>query len=286
MVDDKDAAASEVAVFLKLPAHTNIVSYRCVASVNGKLALVLEYCAGESLEKALAGASDADWPRLRQAKVASGIASGVAYLHKNKIVHRDLAARNVLLTGDSVARVTDFGMSIKSEALDAAKTTSAFGATAWMAPEQLIKDDAGQYTFSFKSDVYSFGVVMYELFERQEPWSHCFSRDQIVAKLLAGETLPLDDDKYPEVVLSIVELCFGAANQRPDMETVAGMLFKAHETAVKKSQRGGPAKKPSARSTPVDYFDEHAHAVEADPAAGYFDPNVHAAADDDNDASE
>jgi hypothetical protein len=218
----------EVALLQKLKPHTNVVSYRGFATVKGRPALVLEFCDGGALWAALEDASDDEWPTERQLKVASGIAAGVAYLHDNGIVHRDLAARNVLLTDQSVARVTDFGMSIASAARDASKTSSAFGATAWMAPEQLSKDETGQYSFSTKSDVYSFGVVMFELFERKVPWSECKSHAEIVKALEDGKTLRVNDRKYPHGVLSIVKLCWSAAKKRPDMETVAGLLGESH----------------------------------------------------------
>jgi hypothetical protein len=228
---------NEVAVLHKVATHSHIVAYRGFAIVKGRPALVLELCEGGSLLSALTSARDSDWPEERQLKVANGIAAGVAYLHRNGIIHRDLAARNVLLTGNDVARLTDFGLSVKSSARDEMKTSSPAGAVSWMAPEQLIKDDKGQYTFSTKSDVYSFGVVLFELFERKAPWSECESRAEIVNKLQSGETLTTDDSKYPGGVLAIVKLCWSEAAQRETMSAVAKLLDKLHDGAVKNSKR-------------------------------------------------
>jgi serine/threonine protein kinase len=228
---------AEVMTLQKIKPHANVVSYRGFSTYKGQPALVLEYCEGGSLWDALADAEDDDWPTDRQLKVASGIAAGVAYLHDNNIIHRDLAARNVLLTEQSVARVTDFGLSATSDALDKMKVSSLAGAAAWMAPEQLIKDENGDYAFSKKSDVYSFGVVLFELFERVPPWCECKSHAEIVKKLANGERLTTDDDKYADGVLSIVNRCWAVAKKRPDMEVVAGLLIASYELVLKKNSR-------------------------------------------------
>jgi serine/threonine protein kinase len=228
---------NEVAVLKKIGTHNHIVAFRGFTTVNGQPALVLKFYDAGSLLSKLTNARNADWPKERQLKVASGIAAGVAYLHRNGIIHRDLAARNVLLTSDDVARVTDFGLSLKSSALEM-KASSPAGAVSWMAPEQLIKDDKGQYTFSTKSDVYSFGVVLFELFERKAPWSECESRAEIVNKLQSGETLKTNDRKYPSDVIAIVQMCWSAAKKRPEMEMVAGLLDKSVNNSKRLPQSG------------------------------------------------
>ncbi len=60
------------------------------------------------------------------------------YLEKRRVVHRDLAARNVLISEEGVAKVADFGLAWREEAV----TAEASGKLPikWTAPEALKKN--------------------------------------------------------------------------------------------------------------------------------------------------
>lgn len=66
----------------------------------------------------------------------SDVCEGMEYLESKKLVHRDLAARNVLVSDDSVAKVSDFGLTkVDSKVSDNAKLP-----VKWTAPEALKKE--------------------------------------------------------------------------------------------------------------------------------------------------
>lgn len=68
--------------------------------------------------------------------VCSDVCEGMEYLESKKLVHRDLAARNVLVSGDNVAKVSDFGLTkVDSKVYDNAKLP-----IKWTAPEALKKE--------------------------------------------------------------------------------------------------------------------------------------------------
>lgn len=66
----------------------------------------------------------------------SDVCEGMEYLESKKLVHRDLAARNVLVSGENVVKVSDFGLTkVDSKVSDNAKLP-----VKWTAPEALKKE--------------------------------------------------------------------------------------------------------------------------------------------------
>ena len=68
----------------------------------------------------------------------SQIAGGLAFLHSQRIVHRDIKPANILISetsGQSVAKITDFGLSKFLTPEDTSLMTSNVGTAAFMAPE-------------------------------------------------------------------------------------------------------------------------------------------------------
>ncbi|KAF3834817.1 hypothetical protein F7725_027375 [Dissostichus mawsoni] len=68
---------------------------------------------------------------------ALDVCEGMEYLESKKLIHRDLAARNVLVSDDSVAKVSDFGL---TKVVSKAKSDNAKLPVKWTAPEALKKE--------------------------------------------------------------------------------------------------------------------------------------------------
>jgi serine/threonine protein kinase len=153
----------EIRLMIELPPHPNVVHLFGVSLDGQQPIIVLEYCAGGSLDKLLfqTNITLSDEQKMR---LVRGIAAGMLHLHKHNIVHRDLAARNILLTASGDPKISDFGMSRILEKDDEGKTNSTIGPVCWMAPESL-----AYRNYSKKSDVWTFGIVVYEIVAQREP---------------------------------------------------------------------------------------------------------------------
>jgi len=145
-----------------------------------QLYIIQEFCDGGSLYDAIRARrfwnSGDNSPRLQQAlTIASHVAAGCAYIHNKNIIHGDLKPDNVLLKlapgqGEAewpgcVAKVADFGMSMKIQGNQTHVSGVHHGTPLYIAPEILADGKASK-----AADVYSFGVIMWELYHGRSAW--------------------------------------------------------------------------------------------------------------------
>ncbi|XP_066362654.1 cysteine-rich receptor-like protein kinase 44 [Miscanthus floridulus] len=97
--------------------------------------LCFEYLPNGSLEKYINDASGGlEWNK--RYKIIKGICEGLQYLHENNIVHLDLKPANILLNGNMVPKISDFGLSRCFEEMQSRTVTSTLiGSMGYLAPE-------------------------------------------------------------------------------------------------------------------------------------------------------
>ncbi len=136
---------------------------------DGRLYIVLEYVDGEPLSRALRRwASGGVLPAPASvAAVIGGLAEALAHVHAQGLVHRDVKPANVIITARDEVKLIDFGIA-KEQFLgpDSATTQGRrLGTLAYMAPEQLRREDVDGRT-----DVFALGVVAFELLTLRWAW--------------------------------------------------------------------------------------------------------------------
>ena len=120
----------------------------------GRPYIVMELVEGKSLAEVIA--EHRPLPELID--IFKQICRGLDTIHKNTIIHRDLKPSNIILSGEGIVKLLDFGSAkwiLANERLT--KTDEAIGTPSYMSPEQCWgrRVDA-------RSDIYSLGCIMYE----------------------------------------------------------------------------------------------------------------------------
>jgi serine/threonine-protein kinase len=103
----------------------------------------------------------------RALNYARQLCEALVYMHREKVVHRDLKPENVLVTGDGVLKIMDFGIALDESArrLTWSGLSSTIGTPDYMAPEQ-VSGRRGDV----RTDVYSLGTILYEMLTGELPY--------------------------------------------------------------------------------------------------------------------
>jgi hypothetical protein len=149
--------------------HPHIVQVFEVGEHQGLPFCALEFVEGGSLDKRLGSAdSPTPLPPVEAARLVATLADAMHLAHSRNIVHRDLKPANILLTANTVPKVTDFGL---ARCLDddsgQTQTGAVMGTPAYMAPEQASgrTHEAGP-----AADVYALGAILYACLTGRAPF--------------------------------------------------------------------------------------------------------------------
>jgi len=135
------------------------------------------------------------------------LCEALAYMHSEKVVHRDLKPENVLVTGDGVLKIMDFGIALDESArrLTWSGLSSTIGTPDYMAPEQVSgrRGDA-------RTDIYSLGVILYEMLTGELPYSGSNVYAMMKAKTTEDPQPPTHfrpdlDPHLEEIILHAIE---------------------------------------------------------------------------------
>ena len=146
--------------------HPNIVQYLGCERMEFSISIYLEYISGGSVGSCLRKHGRFEESVVKA--LARQTLEGLAYLHREGILHRDLKADNILLDLDGTSKISDFGISKKSDNIygnDASNSMQ--GSVFWMAPEVVRSQGMG---YSAKVDIWSLGCVVLEMFAGRRPW--------------------------------------------------------------------------------------------------------------------
>ncbi|MGD0791809.1 MAG: protein kinase [Terriglobales bacterium] len=189
--------------------HPNICVVHDIGSQDGVDFMVMEYVAGQTLDKLIPPGGMATDLAM---KYAVQVAEALSCAHAAGIVHRDLKPSNIMVDENGLVKVLDFGLAklsapasaLSSEAATMATTPGMIvGTVAYMSPEQ-----AEGKPIDARSDVFSCGSVLYEMLTGRRAFAG-HSNAALLSAVMRDDPKPLSEVKrdVPPEVRRIVTHC-------------------------------------------------------------------------------
>uniref|UniRef100_A0A3Q2E9J4 receptor protein-tyrosine kinase n=1 Tax=Cyprinodon variegatus TaxID=28743 RepID=A0A3Q2E9J4_CYPVA len=202
--------------------NSNIIRLEGVVTKSRPVMIVVEYMENGALD-AFLRTREGQFTVLQLVGMLRGIAVGMTYLSDMGYVHRDLAARNILVDGNLVCKVSDFGMSrvLEDDSESAYTATGGKIPIRWTAPEAIAYGK-----FSSSSDIWSYAIVMWEVMSYGERPYWEMSNQDVILSIEEGYRLPAPIG-CPVTLHQLMLHCWQKeSSQRPSFTDVLSFLDK------------------------------------------------------------
>ena len=156
---------TEIKITAKL-SHRNIIEIHAVGHWNGLPYIEMERIYGDTLEKILEDRGAL--PLEVCTAIATMIGRALFYAHNQEyviygttyhgVIHRDLKPSNIMVTGEGIVKLMDFGIARPTDASIHTTDGAILGTMQYLSPEQLDGKES-----DVRADIYSLGTILYEL---------------------------------------------------------------------------------------------------------------------------
>jgi serine/threonine-protein kinase len=137
--------------------HENILEiFDFSAKPDSEAYIVTEFIDGQTLKQAITARPIA-FPEIG-AMIIVQVGRALAHAHAGGILHRDVKPENIMIRGDGVVKLMDFGISHMVDLERLTVTGQLLGSPAYMAPEHV----EGR-PLDYRTDVFAAGIVLYQL---------------------------------------------------------------------------------------------------------------------------
>lgn len=157
-------------------AHPNIAQVLDYGDEQGLAYLIMELVEGEPLSSILERESTLDEHRLVRMLIHT--CRGLQVAHDAGVMHRDIKPGNLLVQGDDLVKITDFGVSRSRDQTTLTATGMVMGTAQYLAPELALGKPATP-----ASDIYALGIIAYEAVVGRRPFTASSPVDIAIAQV-------------------------------------------------------------------------------------------------------
>jgi len=193
--------------WIRMGMHPNIAACFFVLAIDRVPNLFIEYVDGGSLS---------DWikaGRCRDLRTALSLAvqfcHGMEYTHGQGIIHRDIKPANILVTKNTLLKITDFGILLKASDRDPGRKAAPLGGggsedstigfrgtPGYASPEQF----RNTHNVDFRTDIFSFGLCLWLMLCGRKP----FAKNDV--KQVIPEPVPAADGvKFSATLVKVLK---------------------------------------------------------------------------------
>ena len=189
-------------VLARQVTHKHVVRIHDLGELGGVKYFTMPFIDGQNLAAIIA--REGSLPVARALSIARQVAGGLAAAHEVGVVHRDLKPENVMVDGDDMAVIMDFGLARTSDGTNLTRAGAVMGTLPYMAPEQARGEVVDQ-----RADIYAWGLMLYDMLAGRRRTGH--HRDAMSEMLERMQHAPAPlrslDPRVPEALNQVIARC-------------------------------------------------------------------------------
>ncbi len=189
-------------VLARQVTHKHVVRIHDLGELGGVKYLTMPFIDGQNLAAIIA--REGSLPVARALSIGRQVAEGLAAAHEVGVVHRDLKPENVMVDGDDMAVIMDFGLARTSDGTNLTRAGAVMGTLPYMAPEQARGEVVDQ-----RADIYAWGLMLYDMLAGRRRTGH--HRDAMSEMLERMQHAPAPlrslDPRVPEALNQVIARC-------------------------------------------------------------------------------
>lgn len=222
---------NEIALGVSLN-HPNIVRVIDYGMQDDTPFIVMDYIAGDSLERRLRSQTLSPQEFLPILTDVAKALDHAHFVHKPRVIHRDVKPANILLRADGRAMLADFGIAKLDGGTVFTATDARIGSVYYMSPEQA----AGQLELTPASDIYSLGITAFHVLTGRQPFTG--DNEIAIARMQMDDPPPHLCEINPNVPKAVCSAVLSTLEKSPSKRPAsAGEFVELFQNAIEQAQR-------------------------------------------------